>query len=120
MRMKMNGPQCTKFSYMSSWMNVNYFTSFSTTRPTLHKVHAMSNLSFLSSIQNLSCFFVFAFQATSKTLCFLCVHLEQNPKPCVFFSSSQDVAFLGCFFRTIEHPRHCISYVFKMEPSALT
>ncbi len=92
-------------------MNVNYIT-FWTTRPRLHEVRAMSILSFLSSIQDLGCFFVFASRATYKTLCFLCVHLEQNPKTlcvllkhprrCVFLhvllelSRIQDIAFLMC------------------------
>jgi hypothetical protein len=72
-------------------MNLNYFISSWTTRPRLHKVRAMNILSFLSNIQDLGCFFVFASWATSKTLCFLCVLLK-HPRRCVFymfFSSSR-------------------------------
>ncbi len=55
----------------------------------LSKVRAVSIPSFLSSVQDLGCFFVFSSRAASKTFCFLCVHLEQHPRPCVFFSSSR-------------------------------
>jgi hypothetical protein len=65
----------------------------------LGKVRAVSIPSFLSSVQDLGCLFVFSSRAASKTLCFLCVHLEQHPRPYVFFSRIQDVTFLACSFR---------------------
>jgi hypothetical protein len=107
------------FPKVSSWMNVNYFTSFRTTRPRLHKVRAVSNFpswavfkTFLASLCSLL--------KKHPRRCVSCVFISSRIQDLVCSSQASKTSFLSCSFRALKHPRHCVSYVFKMEPRALT